>query len=130
MQTLKEISKDAVIKYGAGPRWDIPPELTEELDHNETVIRSVMMGKYHRHMGGQISTDIEIFWERKSDGITGKEWSQWRFLNHINRHGEILRPLSAKHGRIFSDQFQICIIVPPMDKVKVAPELANNFPNG
>ena len=44
--------------------------------------------------------------------------------------GDILQALSAKHGRIFSDQFQICIIVPPMDKVKVAPELANNFPNG
>ena len=91
MQTLKEISRDAVIKYGVGPRLNIPSELKEELERIETNIQRVMTGRFHRHWGGQSYTDTEIFWERRSDQVTGEEWSQWRFVNHKNGHSATLR---------------------------------------
>ena len=70
MQTLKEISRDAVIKYGGGPRRNIPSELKEELERIETNIQLMTTGRFHRHWGGQSYTDTEIFWERRSEQVT------------------------------------------------------------
>ena len=57
MQTLKEISQDAVIKYGVGPRLNIPPELKEELERIETNIQrgmKVQNKSYHIRKGQSI----------------------------------------------------------------------------
>ena len=91
MQTLKDISKHEVLRYGVGPRRDIPARLREELERAEFNIQLGMTGRFHWHSERSDKEDMEIFWDRTTDQESGKEWSQWRFVNHRNGNVAVVR---------------------------------------
>ena len=102
MQTLKDISKHEVVKCGVGPRCDIPVKLREELERMEFNIQSGMTGRFHRHKERSDREDIEIFWDRRTDQGSREEWSQWRFVNHRNGNGAIVRASRKETAPVIS----------------------------
>ena len=91
MKSLKERSKEEIIRYGVGPRGTIPETLRDELESIENNIQSKMTGRFHLHRDAWDTEDIEICWEGRKDCRNGKEWSQWRFSNHVNGRSAVVR---------------------------------------
>ena len=74
MKSLRDLSKIAVVKHGAGPRWDIPEILREELLDMEIVtIQEKMKGNFTSNGGnGNGFQHIDVY---PSFGVRGLEWN-------------------------------------------------------
>ena len=86
MQTLKEISFAAAVKFGVGP-WgegELPPELKEELEERHFKIQMATTGRYHFHRGSLNTEDIQIFWDRRNNMENGEQWVGFT-INHEKR---------------------------------------------
>ena len=77
MKSLKEICIDAVVKFGVGPRGDLPSTLPAELESKDEIIQKYMTGVFDTLGCIWCTETIEFCWERKCDENTGFEWSEW-----------------------------------------------------
>ena len=108
MKSLKEISREEIIRYGVGSRGTIPNTLRDELESIENNIQSKMTGRFHLHRDAWDTEDIEIFWEAKKDRRSGKEWSQWRFSNHVTGRSAVVRvDRNISVPTLIADVFQL-----------------------
>ena len=83
MQTLKEISFAAAVKFGVGP-WgegELPAELKEELEERHFKIQMATTERYHFHRGSLNTEDIQIFWDRRNNMENGEQWVGFT-INH------------------------------------------------
>ena len=86
MQTLKEISFAAAVKFGVGP-WgegELPAELKEEFEERHFKIQMATTGRYHFHRGSLNTEDIQIFWDRRNNMENGEQWVGFT-INHEKR---------------------------------------------
>ena len=74
MQTLKEMSLAAMVKFGVSLRGegDIPMELKEKLEESDFKIQMTMRGRYHLHRGIWNNEDFQIFWDRRNNAESGE----------------------------------------------------------
>ena len=104
MKTLRELSMIAVVKHGAGSRWDIPHVFREELLAIEVkTIREDMFGRFDRADDGGGFQQIEI---HPIFGDTGLEWHFLAVIPGVGDSGVILRPdevteIQPALGRLF-----------------------------
>ena len=91
MKTLRELSMIAVVMHGAGPRWDIPHILREEL-------RAIEVNTIREDMyGGYSSAAMQEFGYRKIEiypifGDTGLEWHFLAVIPGVDETVAIVMP--------------------------------------
>ena len=95
METLRELSMAAVVKFGVHPRMDLPDGLPTELVAKENEIQWYLTGRFHSHGGVLGFDDIEMFWDWRKDWDSGEEWREWRFV----MHGQTTDKTTIRAGR-------------------------------
>ena len=116
MESLRKMSLAAVIKFGIGPRADLPSDLPVELEAKEEFIQDNMTGNFveHGNFWGDVSLDIS--WERKFEVNTGREWSEWIIATDFPYRQAIIRAGRRNH---LNPNMSSVFLLEPLDSLSV-----------
>ena len=116
MDSLRKMSLAAVIKFGVGPRTDLPSNLPMELEENEEFIQDNMTGNFveHGNLWGDVT--VKISWERKFHITTAREWSEWIVATDFPYRRAIIR---AGRRNQLSPNMSSVFLLEPLDTLSV-----------
>ena len=111
MKTLRDLAKYAVVKYGMGPRHELPGTLLQELEIVEKQIRLNLTGNYYSdiwHRGDQ-SIEFNIGWKHGNWMLTLRE--PWNMSGQRNRYESVI--IRAGRKNVLGQRWGEILVYPP-----------------
>ena len=77
--SLRSMCKDIVLKYGIGPRNDLPATLHAKIENMDKIVRIDMLGRFYEdyHIAEQYRCEIDVEWCREGWNFKmSLDWTQ------------------------------------------------------